>query len=395
MVALSQSKSKPTARHEIAFVDLAAQQARIKPAIDRAIASVLEHGKYIMGPEVAEFESQLQRFSGAKHVVSCSSGTEALTLVLMAKGIGPGDAVICPAFTFPATPEVVALLGATPVLCDVDETTFNLDPKSLSEALTIARSEGLNPRAVIAVDLYGLPADYDAIAPIAAENGLFVLADAAQSLGATSGDRKVGQLGFATATSFFPAKPLGCYGDGGAVATDDDALAETMRSIRLHGRGGEKYDIVRIGLNGRLDTLQAAILLEKLKIFPDEIARRDAVARRYNAALDSASLANSVIIPRVPNGRSSVWAQYTLRIADGRRDMIARSLSELGIPTAVYYPRPLHHQSAYSYCPMVAGGLPGAERLSQEVLSLPMHPYLSEADQDRIIAEVHSVASTA
>lgn len=391
MDASSVSKVEPAASREpIAFIDLKSQQARIRPQLDRAIARVLAHGMYIMGPEISELEQQLKAFCGAKHVLTCSSGTDALVMVLMAKGIGPGDAVICPAFTFTATPEVIALLGATPIFCDVNGTTYNIDPASLPVALAVAHEKCLKPRGIIAVDLFGLPADYDAILPFAKENDLFVLVDAAQSFGGSRGKSKVGQFGLATATSFFPAKPLGCYGDGGAVVTDNDDLAVVISSIRQHGKGDAKYNIVRVGINGRLDTLQAAILLEKLKIFPDEIARRDAVARRYNTALSDVAP-----VPSLPAGCSPVWAQYTLRIKNGRRDEIANSLCERGIPTAVYYPRPLHRQPAYASYPVVAGGAPVAERLAREVLSLPMHPYLSETAQDRIIASVRELLSTA
>ena len=256
----------------IPFIDLAAQRRRLGKAVDEAILRVLDHGGYIMGPEVRALEAELARFCGARHAISCANGTDALAIVLMAKGVRPGDAIFCPAFTFAATAEVVAWLGATPVFVDVREDTFNLDPDSLAGAVGAARVLGLNPVGVIPVDLYGLPADYDALEPVCAREGLWMLCDAAQSFGATYKGRKVGSIGLATAVSFYPAKPLGCYGDGGAIFTDDEALAAVMRSIRVHGEGADKYDNVRIGLNGRLDTVQAAVLIEKLKIFPDEIA---------------------------------------------------------------------------------------------------------------------------
>ena len=367
----------------IPFIDVAAQRRRLGGAIDEAVARVLAHCQFINGPEVRALETELAAFGGARHAVACSSGTDALRLVLMAWGIGPGDAVICPAFTFCATAEVVALGGATPVMADVDADTFNLDPASCERAVTTAKRLGLKPRAIIPVDLFGLPADHDAIAAIAAAHGLLVLDDAAQSFGATYRGRRLGALGTATATSFFPAKPLGCYGDGGAVLTDDESLAVRLRSLRVHGEGPDKYDAAFIGLTARLDTIQAAILLEKLKIFPDEIASRNAVAQRYGAGL-----ADVAIVPQVSNESTSVWAQYTIRLAPGRRDALAASLKAQGIPTAVYYAKPLHRQAAYRDFPVVDGGLPVCERLADEVISLPMHGYLEQPVQERIIAAV-------
>ena len=370
----------------IQFIDLKAQQERIRPALDRAIARVLDHGQYIMGPEIGELEQRLASFTGARHAISCASGTDALLMILMAKGVGPGDAVICPAFTYTATPECIALLGATPVFADVLADTFNLDVDALPGALDAARKAGLRPRAIMAVDLFGQPADYDRLLPFAQEHDLFVVSDAAQSFGSTYKGRRAGTFGLATATSFFPAKPLGCYGDGGAIFTDDDALAEAMKSIRLHGKGSDKYDIVRVGINGRLDTLQAAILLEKLAIFEDEIAARQRVAQRYTAALH-----NVIKVPEVPTGLTSVWAQYTLTVPGGKRDALMKALAGRGIPTMVYYPRGLHEQTAYRDCPVAVGGVPVAARLPQEVLSLPMHPYLDEVTQGRVIAAVGEV----
>lgn len=370
-------------RAPIALIDLKAQQDRIRPQLDAAIASVLDSGAYIMGPQVAAFEKELSDFCGAKHAISCSSGTDALLMVLMAQGIGPGDAVICPGFTYTATPEVIALLGATGVFVDVHEDSFNIDADLLDDAVTSATARGLTVKAIIPVDLFGQPADYAAIMPFAEKHGLFVLADAAQSFGASSSGRNVGQFGHATATSFFPAKPLGCYGDGGAVFTDDDALADAVRSIRLHGKGADKYDVVRVGINGRLDTLQAAILIEKLKIFADEIASRNAVAKRYSTAFDG-----RLPVPIISDDNTSVWAQYTLRLPAASRDDIAKKLREKGIPTAVYYPRPLHHQPAYASHIVPTRDLIIAERLSRQVLSLPMHPYLSQEQQDFIIEGV-------
>ena len=367
----------------IPFIDVAAQRRRLGRSVDDAIARVLGHCQFILRPEVRALEAELAAFCGARHAVSCASGTDALVLVLMAKGIGPGDAVICPSFTFTATAEVVALVGATPVFADVEAVSFNLDPESLRRACAAARKLGLAPRAVIPVDLFGQPADYDRITAIAEAEGLFVLDDAAQAFGATYKNRRLGVLAPATATSFFPAKPLGCYGDGGAVLTDDDELAEVMRSLRVHGEGRGKYDCVRIGLNGRLDTIQAAVLLEKLKIFPEEILAREDVARRY-----SAGLADVAIVPKLARGSTSVWAQYTIRLAAGQRDALAAALKPKGIPTAIYYPIPLHRQQPYRHFPLAEDGAPVSERLAGEVISLPMHAYLDTATQDRIIEAV-------
>jgi dTDP-4-amino-4,6-dideoxygalactose transaminase len=367
----------------IPFIDVAAQRRRLGHAIDEAVSRVLAHCQFIHGPEVRALETELAAFCGARHAIACSSGTDALRLVLMAWGIGPGDAVICPAFTFCATAEVVALCGATPVMADVESETFNLDPASCERAVATAKKLGLTPRAIIPVDLFGLPADHDAIAAVAAAHHLLVLDDAAQSFGATYKGRKLGALAPATATSFFPAKPLGCYGDGGAILTDDDDLAARLKSLRMHGEGADKYDAAHIGVTGRLDTIQAAILLEKLKIFPEEVVARDAVAQRY-----ASGLAGVAILPRVASGSTSVWAQYTIRLAPGRRDGLAATLKGQGIPTAIYYAKPLHHQAAYRGFPVVEGGLPVSERLAEEVLSLPLHAYLEPPVQDRIVAAV-------
>ena len=364
----------------IPFIDVAAQRRRLGTAIDAAVARVLTHCQFMLGPEVAIFEKELAAFCGARHAVSCASGTDALVLVLRAQGIGPGDAVICPSFTFCATAEVVALVGATPVFVDVDADTFNIDASGIRPAAAAARRNGLTPKAVIPVDLFGLPADHDAVAAAAKAENLFVLDDAAQAFGASFKGRKLGTFGDATATSFFPAKPLGCYGDGGAVLTDDAAMAELLRSLRMHGQGSDRYDNVRIGLASRLDTIQAAILSEKLKIFPDEIAARERIARRY-----AEGLGNLVIVPRVPSGSTSVWAQYTIRIPDGRRDKFAAALKAEGVPTAIYYPIPLHRQQAYKDFPVGDAGTAVSDQLAGEVISLPMHAYLDAPTQDRII----------
>ncbi len=369
----------------IPFIDVAAQRRRLDRAVDEAVARVLAHCQFIEGPEVRNLEAELAAFCGARHAVACSSGTDALRLVLMAWAIGPGDAVICPAFTFCATAEVVILAGATPIFADVDAETFNIDPASGERAVATAKKLGLKPRAIIPVDLFGRPADHDAIAAVAAAHGLLVLDDAAQSFGAVYKGRRLGALAAATATSFFPAKPLGCYGDGGAVFTDDEVLAARLKSLRVHGQGVDKYDAERIGLTARLDTIQAAILLEKLKIFPEEIAARNRAAQRYSAALEAVAT-----VPRVGDGATSVWAQYTIRLAGGRRDALAAALRVQSIPTAIYYAKPLHRQAAYRRFPVAAGGLPVSEWLAEEVISLPMHAYLDEPVQDRIIAAVRA-----
>lgn len=371
----------------ISFIDLKAQQEQIKPQIEAAIARVLAHGKYILGPEVSELEAQLAEFCGARFALTCASGTDALLLALMAKGIGPGDAVFVPSFTFVATAEVVVLLNATPVFVDVDVDTFLMDVQSLKAAVETAGKQGLTPKAVIPVDLFGQPADYVQIQEIADTFELIVVGDAAQSFGATRAGKRVGTLAPITATSFYPPKPLGCYGDGGAAFTDDETVIDLLRSLRVHGQGSNKYDNVRIGINGRMDTMQAAILLEKLSIFEDEIAARQRVADRYNDAL--ADIAQT---PVVAAGSSSVWAQYTIRLKN--RAHVAAQLKESGVPTAIYYPIPLHHQAAYQGFPTAPGGLPVSEQLAGEVLSLPMHPYLNEKTQEAIIEALKSICLT-
>ena len=366
----------------IAFIDLKTQQAQILPALMVRIQSVLSHGQYIMGPEVGELENRLAAYVGAKHALSCSSGTDALLMALMAYGVSPGDAIFTTPFTFIATAEVVQLLGATPVFVDVDSRTFNLDPEALGQTIsglaTDRRTSHLRPKGIIPVDLFGQPADYDEINALARQHGLFVLGDAAQSFGAAYKGRRTGALAEVSATSFFPAKPLGCYGDGGAIFTDDDTLAEILRSIRIHGQGMDKYENVRLGLNGRLDTLQAAILLAKLEIFDRQVAQRQAVAQRYNEALGQV-----VEVPSVMPDRTSVWAQYS--VLSPRRAALQESLKEEGIPTAIYYPIPLHLQGAFQPLGYQTGDFPVSEGLAQRIFSLPMSPYLSPADQERII----------
>ena len=363
------------------FIDLATQQSRIRENIDSAIANVLDHGQYIMGPEVRNFEEDLKNFTGSEHVLSCANGTDALTLVLMAWGIGPGDAVFVPSFTYVATAEAPAQLGATPFFVDVIENTFNIDPESFKSAIEEAIEQNLKTAAVIPVDLFGQPAEIDSITEIAKSNDIKVLVDGAQSFGASSHGRVVGSMGDATTTSFFPAKPLGCYGDGGAVFTQDDDLARLINSIRLHGKGEEKYDNVRIGVNSRLDTIQAAILIEKLKIFSEEILLRQQVADAYQE-----NLGEVIKTPKIEDGLTSAWAQYTLILDD--RDAVANALKQANIPSVVYYPKALSQQSGYDFYPSVSTGLEISEKLTARVLSLPMHPYLQREEIERICSVI-------
>jgi dTDP-4-amino-4,6-dideoxygalactose transaminase len=365
----------------IPFIDIAAQRKRLGKSIDDAVGRVLAHCQFIMGPEVRQLEADLSAFCGARHTISCSNGTDALVMALMATNVGPGDAVFCPSFTFCATAEAIVVVGASPVFVDVEEKTFNIDLASLERAIAEAKRAGLKLKAIIPVDLFGQPADLDAIAAVAKREGMFVISDAAQSFGATYKGKRVGTQALLTTTSFFPAKPLGCYGDGGAIFTDDDKIAEILRSIRVHGQGADKYDNVRIGMTGRLDTIQAAVLIEKLKIFQDEIEARNRVASRYNAGLKDVA-----IVPEVASGYGSVWAQYTIRVE--KRDTLAAVLQTRGVPTAIYYPKPLHRQEPYKRYPVAGNGLPVTDRLAAEVISLPMHPYLDEPTQDRVIAAV-------
>lgn len=365
----------------IPFVDLAAQQNRIRKDVDAAMTRVLDHGRYIMGPEVGELEEALANYCGAKHAIGCSSGTDALAMVLMAKNIKPGQVIFCPSFTFVATAEVVAWLGAKVCFVDVEPNTFNIDPKSLQAAIAETKANGEDLAGIIAVDLFGLPVAHQEIDKIANEHDLWVLSDAAQSFGARYNNKPVGTMGLATATSFFPAKPLGAYGDGGAMFTDDDSLAEELRSILFHGKGQNQYDNVRIGMTGRLDTMQAAVLLEKLKIFDDEIAARQKVAQIYTQGLK-----DLVTVPHIPHGRMSVWAQYTTRLPEGTdRAKLQKDLSDKGIPSAVYYAKPLHRQKAYEHNIIAGGELLATDALSKDVLSLPMHPYLEPSTQEYII----------
>ena len=376
-----------TSNDPIAFIDLKAQYRRLRADVDAALAHVLEDGRFVLGPPVVELESALAARAGVAHAVTCASGTDALQIALMAEGIGPGDAVFVPGFTFPATAGVVALVGASPVFVDVVEESCMMDPADLAARIARVAAEGrLTPKAVIAADLFGQAADYDALAPLAAERGLLLIDDAAQSFGGASGGRPVGSLAPVTTTSFYPAKPLGGYGDGGALFTGDAARAARWRSIRQHGQGEGKYDIVRVGLNSRLDTLQAAVLLVKLAAFDAEIAARERVATTYDGVL-----AGAVGPPGRLPARRSTWAQYTIRL-EGRDDVQA-ALTAQEIPTAIHYPVPMHLQPAYREYGEGPGSLPVSERLSRQVLCLPMHPDLDEATATRIARAVRDAAA--
>ena len=365
----------------INFINLKAQQLLIRKELDLAVSRVLDHGIYIMGPEVIEFESQLREFTEANHALTCANGTDALSLVLMAWGVGPGDAIFVPSFTYVATAEAPAQLGATPFFVDVCADTFNIDPQSFKQAVLDSRNLGLKPAVVIAVDLFGQPAEIDLITEVAHAEGIRVLVDGAQSFGGMSKGRRVGSMGDATTTSFFPAKPLGCYGDGGAVFTSNDEDAESINSIRLHGKGSQKYDNVRVGLNSRLDTIQAAILIEKLKLFPQELSLRAGIADMYSDLLSSVCK-----VPLLLPDNQSAWAQYTLQLK--YRDDLQAKLKDIGIPSVVYYPIPLSKQIGYQHYPSVSSGLEQSELLSKTVLSLPMHPYLEQSDISSICSAI-------
>ncbi|MEZ5197533.1 MAG: DegT/DnrJ/EryC1/StrS family aminotransferase [Bacteroidales bacterium] len=368
------------------FIDLKAQQDRIKDKIDANIQKVLAHGSYVMGPEVKQLESMLADYAGVKHAVGCASGTDALLMPLMAYDIKPGDAIFTVSFTFIATAEVIQLLGATPIFIDINSDTFNMDVSQLEDAIIKVKKEGkLTPKGIIPVDLFGQPADYDEINEIAKKHGLFVLEDAAQGFGGVYKGKRACSLAEVAGTSFFPAKPLGTYGDGGMIFTDSDEMNDKLNSIRVHGKGGDKYDNIRIGINGRLDTLMAAILLPKAEIFQEEIELRQKVAKRY-----SEMLKDIVTVPFVKDHNTSAWAQYTLVHPD--RDRVLAGLKEDGIPSAVYYPKPLHMQTAFDHLGYKPEDLPVSYKMSGEVFSIPMHPYLSESDQDKIVESIRKHA---
>ncbi|HMM62960.1 MAG TPA: DegT/DnrJ/EryC1/StrS aminotransferase family protein [Mesorhizobium sp.] len=366
------------------FIDLGAQRARIRDRLRAAIDSVVDDGRYILGPQVAEFEKKIAAYVGTRHAVACANGTDALLLPLYAHGIGPGDAVFVPSFTFAATAEVVALAKAEPVFVDVDADTYNIDIASLEAAIAMVKKEGrLKPKAIIPVDLFGLAADYDAIMKIAAREDLLVVEDAAQSIGGRADATMCGAFGHVAGTSFYPAKPLGCYGDGGAMFTNDDTLAERLRSFAFHGKGETQYDNIHIGINSRLDTLQAAILIEKLAILEDEMEARRRVAQRY-----AEGLGDVVKAAGNPGEGRSAWAQYAIETP--KRDGLKAHLQEKGIPSVIYYVKPLHSQVAYRDFPRTPTGLTVSETLPGRILCLPMHPYLSEADQDLIIETIRN-----
>jgi dTDP-4-amino-4,6-dideoxygalactose transaminase len=378
------------------FIDLVTQQKRIRDKIEANITAVLDHGKYIMGPEIKSLESRLAEYAGVKHAIGCASGTDALLMALLACKVGPGDAVFTSPFTFIATAEVISLLGATPVFVDIDPESFNIDPAKLDQAVSALKANDsaihplpitnnpspITPKGVIGVDIFGLPAEYERIDAVARERDLFVIEDAAQSFGAELNGKKACSFGHIACTSFFPAKPLGCYGDGGMCFTDDDELANIMESVRVHGKGDHKYDNVRIGMNGRLDSIQAAILLAKFDIFPEEIELRQQAANRYGALLGADS---PIKLPSIPSGATSAWAQYSILAADEKhRTELQNNLKEAGIPTAIYYPQPLHLQTAFSSLGYHKGDFPISEDCANRIFSLPMHPYLLEEDQKKI-----------
>ncbi len=366
------------------FIDLNAQQQRIRSIIEDNIKAVLDHGKYIMGPEIKELESKLANYVGTDFAVGVASGTDALLMALMTYQIGPGDAVFTTPFTFIATAEVIQLLGATPVFAEIQPDTFNIDPKELEKVIKKTLDEGkLKPKGIIPVDLFGQAADYDEINKIAKKYDLFVLQDAAQSFGATYKGKKACSNADVAATSFFPAKPLGGYGDGGMVFTSCEETYKKLTSIRVHGKGSDKYDNIRVGLNGRLDTIQAAVLLAKFDIFNDEVEKRQVVAKRY-----SEGLKDVVKVPFVREDNISAWAQYS--VLHPNRDTVIANIKSKGIPIAVYYPLPLHLQEAFAHLGYNKGDFALSEKIAGEIFSLPMHPYLSNEDQDKIIEIVKS-----
>jgi len=360
----------------IPFIDLKAQYARLHDDINARITGVLDGGQYILGPAVKEFEAELAEYTGCKHAITVSSGTDALFMPLLAMDLDATSAVFVPSFTYTSTAEAILLAKATPVFVDVDEDTFLIDMDDLNKKIDAAKKSGLTPKVIMPVDLFGQPADYPALNAVAAAHGMTVISDAAQSFGGKSGNQMVGAMTDITATSFYPSKPLGCYGDGGAIFLDDDNMADVLRSVRAHGKGNHKYDVVRVGVNGRLDSMQAAILSSKLSIFEDELVERERVAKIYDA-----NLKDAIVPVRVPNSRCA-WAQYTVKVTD--RDALQAAAKEAGVPTMVFYPRPMHLQPAYRAYGGGEGSLPVSERISDQVLSLPMNPYLSDDQVMRV-----------
>jgi UDP-2-acetamido-2-deoxy-ribo-hexuluronate aminotransferase len=367
------------------FIDLKKQQNLIKKKIENRVQNVLGHGKYIMGPEVYELEEKLSSFANRKHCISCSSGTDALLIPLMALNIGPGDAVLTTTFSYIATSEVIRLLGATPIFIDIYEKTFNMNPALVKNGVKIATENNLNPKALIAVDLFGLPARYRLIKKECEEYNLTLIEDAAQGFGGKIGDQPACSFGDISSTSFFPAKPLGCYGDGGAIFTNDDDLAEIMKSIRVHGSGKDKYDNIRTGINGRLDTFQAAILLEKLNIFPEEVIKRNQKAKIF-----SKNISDVYVKPFIPKNYTSSWAQYSiLALSNQHRAEVIKHLSKKNIPAMIYYPIPLHEQTVNS--DLKKGECPIASDISKRIFSIPMHPYLNDQDQQLIYSSLNEI----
>lgn len=384
----------------ISFIDLQAQYSRIQDEVEQAVLRIMRSGTYILGPEVAKLEERLANYVGVKHCVSCASGTDALVMALMAKGVGPGDAVFTVPFTFMASAEAIATVGATPVFVDIEADSFNIDTAALERAVQALKARdrsiyplpqlsdeqlaALTPRGIIAVDLFGLPADYAAINSIADAQDLFVIEDAAQSFGGSANNSRAGGLAEIGCTSFFPAKPLGCYGDGGAIFTNDVAFADLLRSIRVHGQGSDKYDNIRLGITGRLDAIQAGVLQVKLDVFDDEMVQRQRVAESYRRMIAASGL--DLVAPSVPEHLVSAWAQYTVIAADAAaRSEFQKRLSGKGIPTAIYYPKALHEQQAFAYLGYAKGDFPVSEMLGNRVFSLPMHPYLTDAQIAEIV----------
>lgn len=370
------------------FIDLAKQQSFIREKLENRIKNVLDHGKYIMGPEVFELEEKLAEYVGVKHCITCSSGTDALLIPLMAKSIGPGDAVITTPFTYIATAEIIKLLGATPVFLDIYPETFNINPELIPNAVEFANQKGLNPKAIIPVDLFGLPARYRLIEEYVEEYDLFILEDGVQGFGGEIRGEKACSFGNTAATSFFPAKPLGCYGDGGTIFTNDDEQANIIKSIRVHGGGSDKYDNIRVGLNDRLDTLQSAVLLEKLSIFSDELEKRNNVADYYNK-----NLLNKFTLQYLPQDYVSSWAQFSIMAESGQHwNFVLNELKDKNIPTAVYYRICLHLQKVFAGLVYKKGDFPVAEKIADCIFSIPMHPYLDRIQQDEILKALYVIA---
>jgi dTDP-4-amino-4,6-dideoxygalactose transaminase len=369
------------------FIDLKTQQTKIRSKIEKRLTQVLDHGQYILGPEIKELENKLASYVNCKHAMAVSSGTDALLLALMCYDIGSDDAILTTPFTFIATAEVICLLGATPIFVDVDPKTYNIDPDAIEKTLLDCKEAShfnKNIRGIIAVDLFGLPADYAAINDIAKKNDLFVIEDAAQSFGATYDGKKACSLADIACTSFFPAKPLGGYGDGGMCFTNDDKHASKIKSLLVHGQGNHRYEHIHIGINGRLDTFQAAVLLEKFNIFPEECVLRQQVAENYSRGFKDQP---DITIPYIPKEYQSVWAQYSILLKHSRqRDQLQKHLNDNNIPSAIYYPIPIHKQPAFKT--MNSKSLPLSEQFSQRIMSLPMHPYLNDSQQDVIIKTV-------